>query len=177
MIKKTIKFTDFNGEEQTEDFYFNLNKVEAVQLTANAGGDIESYARYLAESNDLATMITFIQDMILSAVGVRDAEGRRFIKSPQIRADFENSIAYAELFEELLENPEACRKFGEGLVSNPGKKPVTQQLAAVPDKQAGSTIGEIAQTQQKTPQQVLEELIQSNPEIVAQTLKGSQTQE
>ena len=25
MIKKTITYTDYNGTERTEDFYFNLN--------------------------------------------------------------------------------------------------------------------------------------------------------
>jgi len=26
MLKKTIKYTDFDGNERTEDFYFNLTK-------------------------------------------------------------------------------------------------------------------------------------------------------
>ena len=32
MLKKTIKYTDYNGEEQTEDFYFNLSKAELTEM-------------------------------------------------------------------------------------------------------------------------------------------------
>ena len=30
MLKKTITYTDYNGMERTEDFYFNLTKAEVV---------------------------------------------------------------------------------------------------------------------------------------------------
>ena len=32
MLKKTITYTDFNGVERTEDFYFNLIGIIAVSL-------------------------------------------------------------------------------------------------------------------------------------------------
>ena len=31
MIKKTIKYVDYNGTERSEDFYFNLNKAEVEE--------------------------------------------------------------------------------------------------------------------------------------------------
>ena len=31
MLKKTIKYTDYNGVERTEDFYFNLSKAEIME--------------------------------------------------------------------------------------------------------------------------------------------------
>ena len=32
MLKKTITYTDYNGSERTEDFYFNLSKAEAMEM-------------------------------------------------------------------------------------------------------------------------------------------------
>ena len=166
MIKKTITYTDLNGGEQKEDFFFNLNKAEAIAITAQAGGDIIAYAQYLMESKDLQSMIGFIQEMILMAVGVKSEDGRRFIKNTDIRADFENSIAYAELFEELLTNQESMKEFGAGLIAVPTKKEDTPQLRTLPGTTHDQTIGEIAKQDNRSPQEVLEELIKANPDLV-----------
>lgn len=32
MLKKRIKYTDYNGVERNEDFYFNLNKAELMEM-------------------------------------------------------------------------------------------------------------------------------------------------
>ena len=32
MLKKTITFEDYNGNQVTEDYYFNFTKAEVVQL-------------------------------------------------------------------------------------------------------------------------------------------------
>ena len=32
MLKKTIKYTDYNGQQREEDFYFNLNKAELAEM-------------------------------------------------------------------------------------------------------------------------------------------------
>ena len=31
MIKKTVTYTDYNGVERTESFYFNLSKAEVME--------------------------------------------------------------------------------------------------------------------------------------------------
>lgn len=35
MIKKRIKYTDFNGVEREEDFYFNISKAELVEMESS----------------------------------------------------------------------------------------------------------------------------------------------
>ena len=32
MLKKTIKYTDYDGNEREEDFYFNLSKAEITEM-------------------------------------------------------------------------------------------------------------------------------------------------
>ena len=32
MLKKTITYTDYNGNSRTEDFYFNLTKTELMKM-------------------------------------------------------------------------------------------------------------------------------------------------
>ena len=45
MLKKTITYENFNGEKVTEDFYFNINALEYVRLTAKYGKDLQEYRK------------------------------------------------------------------------------------------------------------------------------------
>ena len=38
MFKKTITYTDFNGNERTEDFYFHLSKAELAEMDLSKAG-------------------------------------------------------------------------------------------------------------------------------------------
>lgn len=134
MIKKTITYAGFNGNEFTEDFYFHLTAIELTKLEARLGMDIASYAQKLASENSVATMIDFLEDMILSSYGKRSDNGKQFFKSPEARAEFEYSQAYAELFEEMLTNPQSAKSFGEGLATGVGraKTPSPQLVPKAP---------------------------------------------
>lgn len=131
MIKKTIKFTDLSGKDRSEDFYFHMNKAEVTLLTAQLGGDLNTAIEQLVAAKNLGAMIEFIQEMILKAVGARTADGTSFIKNDEIRHAFEYSEAFAELFEELLMNPNAAQEFGQGIVAK-GDTPAQQPQTTVP---------------------------------------------
>ena len=42
MLKKTIKYTDYNGVERTEDFYFNITKAEAIEMEMTTTGGMSA---------------------------------------------------------------------------------------------------------------------------------------
>ena len=115
MFKHTIKYHDFNGNEREEDFYFHLSTPEVVRLEAKFGATIDEYTKTISEQQDLGQMLNFLEDIILSSYGRKTTDGKSFIKNPQLRTEFEYSQAYAELFEELLMNPELAAKFGQGV--------------------------------------------------------------
>ena len=45
MTKETITYTDLNGVQRTEDFYFDLSKPEIVKMQASAKGGTKEAAR------------------------------------------------------------------------------------------------------------------------------------
>lgn len=131
MIKETIKFVDYEGEDRTQIAYFNLTKVELMRLSAKYAPksvDLEAVTKIIVDRGDVGEMLSFIEDMILSAYGERDNDGVRFVKNPRIRAEFENSLAYAQLFEDLLgDDGNRIQTFAKGLYSdNSAKKPLAQ---------------------------------------------------
>lgn len=122
MIKHTVNYTDFNGEEVTEDLYFHLSIPEIAKLEAKFGSELVAHAKKLGENQDAQGMIDFLEDMVLGSYGVKSADGRSFIKDPEVRKEFEYSQAYAELFKQLILDQEFGQRFGEGLVSGAKKK-------------------------------------------------------
>lgn len=118
MFKQTIDYTDFNGNERKEDFYFHLSLVEVTRLEAEIGKPIGEYTQDLAASMDLKALIDFLEKIILSSYGKKTSDGKSFSKTKEIRSEFENSQAYAEFFEMLLTNPDLARKFGESVADN-----------------------------------------------------------
>lgn len=117
MLKKTIKYTDFNDNEVTEDFYFNLSQAEIVELEiSHKGGLTESLKKIIAEEDNHAIVAEF-KKIILKSIGKRSPDGRRFIKNQEIRDEFESSKAYSELFMEMLTDESAAASFVNGIVS------------------------------------------------------------
>ena len=115
MIKHAVTYMDFNGRERTEDFYFHLSLPEVTRIEAEIKRPLDEHFKQLAAEENVSEMMAFIEKIILGAYGKKTADGRSFQKSKELKEEFENSQAYAELFEELLLNPNLAKKFGEGI--------------------------------------------------------------
>lgn len=122
MFKQNIKYKDFNGNERQEDFYFHLSSPEVIRLEAEIGEPIDKHTKRLAAAMELAPLLAFLEKMILSSYGKKTIDGKSFIKTPELRAEFEYSQAYAEFFEMLIKNPELAQKFGSSVADNGKKK-------------------------------------------------------
>lgn len=118
MLKKNIKYVDFNGSEREEDYYFHLSVPEATKIASEFGmSGMEKGINKMIEDGDINAMVLFIEKVILGSYGEKTTDGRAFMKTPELREKFEYSQAYANLFEELLETPDTMKAFVEGLTS------------------------------------------------------------
>ena len=148
MLKKTIKFKDFNGTEVSEDFYFNLTKAEAALLeVARDGGKTlsESLQTLIENKSNRQVMNEFIEIIRLS-YGERSLDGKRFEKSPEITAKFESTGAYHELLLELITDASAAIHFINGCLP--------EEMSMDPDKVVSESLAA------KTPRQLSEERMQ-----------------
>lgn len=116
MLKKTITYTDYNGVERTEDFYFNLNKAEIMEMELSVNGGLAESIKQIIDAKDAPAIIKIFKDLVLKAYGEKSPDGKRFIKSDEIRAAFEQTEAYSILFMELATNSEAAANFVNGIV-------------------------------------------------------------
>lgn len=50
MLKKTVTYTDYNGVERTEDFYFNLSKAEVTEMELSVDGGLAQMLENIVNS-------------------------------------------------------------------------------------------------------------------------------
>lgn len=116
MVKKTIKYTDWNGTEREEDFYFNLTKTELAHMQYEQDGDYATRIRNIIRAKDTAAIMKIFESIVLSAYGEKSEDGRRFIKSPEIAKAFTETPAYDQLYFELISDADQFSDFVNRLV-------------------------------------------------------------
>ena len=116
MLKKNIKYVDYDGNDRAEDFYFNLNKAEIVELELGTTGGLTKTLEKIVQEKDNKRIVEYFKAIILKAYGEKSADGRRFIKSQELRDSFEQTEAYSELLMELSSNAKAAADFISGIV-------------------------------------------------------------
>jgi len=121
MLKKTIKYRDFDGNERDEDFYFNLSKAEVMVLEMGVAGGMAAMLKGIIRSQDSKQIIEKFKEIILMSYGEKSPDGKRFIKSPELSKAFEETEAYSELFVELATNAEAAADFVNGIIPKEAK--------------------------------------------------------
>ena len=111
MLKKTITYTDYNGTERTEDFYFNLSKAEAMEMEMGTSGGLTETIKKIVAAQDSPSIIKIFKYFILKAYGEKSLDGKRFIKSKEISEAFSQTEAYNVLYMELLSDAKKAAEF------------------------------------------------------------------
>lgn len=116
MFAKTITYIDFDGDQCSEKYYFNLTKAECMdlELMYEAEGGLAAYLKqFFRKDNPVDTrwkpFVDFVKTFVEKAYGVRN--GKSFIKTEEKLLEFKTSEAYSELIMELLSKPEALEEF------------------------------------------------------------------
>lgn len=116
MLKKTITYSDYNGTERTQDFYFNLSKAEILEMEMGTSGGLAEMIQRIVAAQDAPSIIKLFKDLILKAYGEKSADGKRFIKSEELSTAFSQTEAYSILFMELATDADAAAKFVNGII-------------------------------------------------------------
>lgn len=129
MLKKKITYTDYNGMERTEDFYFNLNKAEVLEMEMSVNGGLTETINRIVAAQDSPSIIKIFKELILKAYGVKSLDGKRFVKTKEQTDEFTQTEAYSQLFMELATNAEEAAKFVNGILPSD----MVEKLEALPD--------------------------------------------
>ncbi len=116
MLKKTMTYTDYNGETRKEDFYFNMTRAEVTEMELSIEGGLSDMIKRVTEAKDVPTIIKIFKDLVLRAYGQKSPDGKRFIKSKELSEEFSQTEAYSDLFMELATDSTAAAAFVNGIM-------------------------------------------------------------
>ena len=116
MLKKTIKYVDYNGETREEDFYFNLSRAEVTEMELSKEGGMSEYIKKISAAQNAPELIKLFKEIISKSYGEKSLDGKRFIKNKELTEAFIQTEAYSELFVELASNADEAVKFINGIM-------------------------------------------------------------
>lgn len=128
MIKETVTYTDFNGVERTETFYFHFSKAELLEMEMSVEGGFTERIQRIIDAKDQVTLIKVIKNFVLDAYGVKSPDGKRFQKNDEIRTAFLECPAYSEIFMKLATDDVAAAEFVKGVVPDDMKEQIAKDL-------------------------------------------------
>lgn len=116
MLKKTITYTDYNGLKRTEDFYFNLSEAELLEMQLTTSGGLHEVLQRMIQTNDVPAIAKMTKDLVIASYGIKDLDGKRFVKNDKIRDDFMQTEAFSELYVSLATDANAAADFIIGIL-------------------------------------------------------------
>ena len=118
MLKKTIKYADFDGNERSDECYFNLSKSELTEMEMSENGGFDKYIEKIVETKDMKKIYQIFKELVLMSYGEKSYDGKHFIKKKtvdgeviRLRDEFEQTGAFDELMMELLSDEKASADF------------------------------------------------------------------
>ncbi|MBP5596177.1 MAG: hypothetical protein J6Y02_12400 [Pseudobutyrivibrio sp.] len=116
MYIKTIEYKDYSGNQRKEDFCFNLNEAEIMEMELSKEGGFDQWITRIANAQNTPELIKLFKSLILMAYGEKSLDGKKFLKvdpttGRRLSEEFEQTAAYPVLFMELATNTEAATEF------------------------------------------------------------------
>lgn len=131
MLKETIKYTDYNGVERTEDFWFHLSKAELMEWEMGTTGGLTEMIKRIVDAQDAPAIIKIFKELVLKAYGQKSPDGKRFIKSEALATEFSQTEAYSQLFMELATDADKAAAFVNGIMPSDVAENAAATLVAI----------------------------------------------
>ena len=116
MYKKTIAFTDYNGVDREEYFYFNLNESEVMKLEMRVPGGLTAMMQRIVQKMDAQQIIDTFEELIRQSYGEKSPDGREVRKGAELVERFMQTEAYNKLFMELCTDSKVATEFFNNII-------------------------------------------------------------
>ena len=132
MIVYTETYTDYDGNQRTEDFRFHFNQAELMEMEMSTEGGFSARVQRIINANSQTELFQVMKTFVLDAYGVKSEDGRRFRKNEEIRQEFLESPVYSKIFMRLTTGANAAEeaaKFINGVTPDEMAKPMAVPAA------------------------------------------------
>lgn len=184
MLKKTVKYENFDGDMVEKTLWFHFTRAEVLEMEMKEKGGLYKKMRRIIDSEDQDEIIDIFKELILQSYGVRD--GDDFIKTDDIRDRFSHSEPFSELFIELSTNAASAVDFFSGIMPK-GLEEVVEKMVSQSDisqeevnEMMTNALKAKGKLVDKTPVQVIQPILEpvdslKNPGYVSGTMPNPTT--
>ena len=116
MFSDKITYEDFNGDEVTEEVYFNISKMEALELETRYPEGYGEHLQSIVDGNDVKEIFEAFKDIVKTSSGVKSEDGKRFVKSDTEYEKFKASPVYDEFMMKLMTEEDYALDFVLGVM-------------------------------------------------------------
>lgn len=116
MLKKTVKFKNYDDVEITKDLYFNLRKDELISMQFEENGGLDKLLTKMQNEKDSKEIMKMFEKILKASYGEKSPDGNEFIKSEEVWNRFKSSNAYEVLFMELVSDANKLSQFIESVI-------------------------------------------------------------
>ena len=123
MFSRTFEYKGYDGQIRKETYWFNLSEEELYKMELGSVGGVTGLMNRMLREEHPEKIVDMFERIILTAVGERSTDGRRFVKRPrpgfpwgEVAEDFRETPAYSQLFMELVSSGEKFAAFLKGAI-------------------------------------------------------------
>lgn len=116
MLKKTVSYEDFDGQQRTDTYHFNLTEAEVTELEMSMNGGLSQLLEKIVKEDDHKQIIEYFKKIVIMAYGVKSLDGKHFVKNDKVREEFVSTMAYSKIFMELATDADEAVAFIRGIM-------------------------------------------------------------
>lgn len=117
MLRKEITYTDFEGQQQTKTFFFNISQSELtkMELASHGKGGLQKALQAIIDAGDNQRILEEFEKIVRMSYGIKNADGE-FVKTKEVQDIFISGPAYDQMFMDFLLDPGAFAAFINAVV-------------------------------------------------------------
>lgn len=175
MLKQTVQYKDFDGNDAMETLYFNITQTEAAenlhlqerfQRLEDKLGLTDGKPDRQLTPEEIQEVLDLVKILMKLAYGVRSDDGKRFIKTDQIWEEFTQTAVYDAFLMGLFRDPEKANDFMLGVFPQEMREEAARQAA----QQGTSSTPDIS----LLPEQPAEPVVDNRPAYVRENRQPTQ---
>ena len=144
MYKKTITYTDFDDNERTEDFYFNLTKAELMEMQFSWDGGLHKVLQKMIQEQDTKRLMEYFKMMLVKSYGEKSLDGKKFLKEDEngrslAQLNFVPTEAYSQMYMMLATDDKEATAFVNGIMP----KNLDEEVKAIAEKKEDNKPAEV----------------------------------
>lgn len=118
MLAKKITYKNYNDEDITETFYFNLNEAELMEMQFSVAGSYRDQLQRIIDTKDSKEIMATFKNIILMAYGEKTPDGKFLDKgeNQDLAKRFTHTEAYNKLIMELMGDEKAMANFFTAII-------------------------------------------------------------